>query len=488
MEKQPIKFTVFQLNKSTIAAWVIGIIWIAVVAWVALNKYDSLEAGYDLAVFNQLFWNTMNGRLLENSSPWLQPYFGTHFAPLLLLLTPIYSIFPSPVWLIVMQSMTLGIVGSLLFLIGRSIGLNAFLAISLELAYLLHPSIQGAALDDFHVVSFAPLFLSAAILCMTKDRGRWIWFWLVLLACVREDMALLAAMTAFAWWLQKPGERSRLIPALGLAFYGIFVLFVWMPALRVGTPAPFLARLGIEGGYGSAVFEVLSPVRWWDSISTPSRLFTLCTLVFMTAGAIFLVPRWLPVLLIPGIVFFLGVDPLLYKLEKGLPTHYTLIWASVWFILAPFGLYEWSRRFSLKRTSVALSILILVSTFAVNTYAGYIGVQDIWNRRNRYLWMSPAPYAEQAHSIANSLSPHFRVVASHHLISLVSNRRYLWVAEQLPLLRQDQLPVFLFVETSVLENPNDYEYRNFRWALEEGNCTPILDTPGLRLVRFDGVE
>ena len=58
---------------------------------ISIWKYDNfLYNGLDLAIFNQVFFNTTNGNLFGLT---IHPhsYLGDHFAPLILLLAPLYS-------------------------------------------------------------------------------------------------------------------------------------------------------------------------------------------------------------------------------------------------------------------------------------------------------------------------------------------------------------------------------------------------------------
>lgn len=466
--------------------WLLAAAWAVVLGYVAVQKYMNLHAGYDLAVFNQLLWNTLHGRPMECSSPWLQPYFGTHFAPFLYLLVPFYAIHPSPAWLILLQVAALASVGPVLAFACRNLGLSVRLGLVLTLSFYCHPSIQGIALDDFHVMSFAPALMALAVLAISLERGDWAIVCLGLLATVREDFSVVATLFALAWWLQAPRQVRRLVPVAIIGVYGLAVLLIWMPALRQGAGAPFLQRLGVEGSYLSVVGELLNPMRWFESLAVPARLGTAFSLLLATAAAPLLVPRWWLVLLVPGIVFLLGQERGMYENIAGHPLHYTGAWAASIFAITPFGLRRWSELMPKAQTERLLVLALLLGTLFVSGSSGYIGVRDLWKAQDRAFWTTVPTHRENAHTIARSLSPELRLIASHRLISLVSDRENLWVPEQIPVLRDEELPVFLLLERQVIEDTSNVEFERFQWAFENGQCTSIHETSGIMLIRYDG--
>ncbi len=466
--------------------WLLAAGAAAWLGYVAVQRHLNLHAGYDLAVFNQLLWNSMHGRIWENSSPWLQPYFATHFTPFLLALVPVYALCPGPIWLMLIQVLAVVGTGLILAFTCKHLGLNLWVGVALAFAYFLHPSIQGLALDDFHIVSFGPLFLAAALWAIAADKPRWTVFLLIILALVREDLSLVATLTAFSWWLQSPRRWKRLTLAAGIGIYGLLVLLVWMPALRPFEAAPFLDRLGIHGGYVDVLKALLNPLRWIEAFQVPARLWTLTSVLMCTALAPLLAPRFWPVVAIPGAIFLLGQDPALYEMYKGIPLHYTSLFAATVFIIAPFGLKQWTRFGPFQKQPEYLITFMLIGSCIVSWQTGYLGVRDFWSPDIRYQWTFSSPHRAEARRIARSLAPELRLVPSHRLMSLVACRRGLLIPEIIPDLKPDDLPVFLFLEKQVLENPQDVEHERFLWALENGICTTIHDQEGVLLIRYDG--
>src|SRR2546423_7429338 len=69
--------------------------------------------GSDLGLFDQVFWNTTQGRFFESTMSLAQPqphsYIGDHFSPIYLLLLPVYALIPRPQTLVVIQTLFLAL-------------------------------------------------------------------------------------------------------------------------------------------------------------------------------------------------------------------------------------------------------------------------------------------------------------------------------------------------------------------------------------------
>src|ERR1700674_2472433 len=65
--------------------------------------------GPDLGIFDQVFWNTTQGRFLESTMSLVQAqphsYLADHFSPIYLLLMPAYLLIPRPEMLLFIQTL-----------------------------------------------------------------------------------------------------------------------------------------------------------------------------------------------------------------------------------------------------------------------------------------------------------------------------------------------------------------------------------------------
>lgn len=65
--------------------------------------------GPDLGLFDQIFWNTTQGRFFESTMSLAVPqphsYLGDHFSLIYLALLPVYALVPRPETLLVLQTL-----------------------------------------------------------------------------------------------------------------------------------------------------------------------------------------------------------------------------------------------------------------------------------------------------------------------------------------------------------------------------------------------
>ncbi len=187
----------------------------------------------DLGQIDQAVWNSSRGRFLAQTDNGFESTRLTdHVEPILVLISPIYWLWDDARALLMLQVLVVAVgVVPLYFLtlhqceqllsprarrqVWRMEPLQSLarpLAFALGVAYLLAPQLQSALLTEFHAAPLAvPLILWAFWAIATQ---RWAQFVVaaLLIAAVKEEMALLAAgLGAWAmwraWWEGKGKER-----------------------------------------------------------------------------------------------------------------------------------------------------------------------------------------------------------------------------------------------------------------------------------------
>src|ERR671936_1232696 len=125
------------------------------------------SARFDLGNAVQAIWSTAHGRVLETTAVAGEqlPRLGSHVDPLLVLFTPFWLLWSSPVMLLVAQAAAVSAGALPVFWLARKHLGSEQAAACFAVAYLLYPPTQLNALDPntgFHAVSFAlPLLLYA---------------------------------------------------------------------------------------------------------------------------------------------------------------------------------------------------------------------------------------------------------------------------------------------------------------------------------------
>jgi len=166
--------------------WAAIIIYIVIFGVVtSLRHYNFQTQAWDLGIFDQVVWNIAHGNGMSTTLEFVQNHFAVHMSPILFLLAPGYLIFPSPYFLLILQTLALALGAWPLYLLTKS----RFVAIT----YLLYPSLHWVNWFDFHPIAFlVPAFL-AAFYFAEKRRWGLMSLFLILAASAQEDAVLVIA-------------------------------------------------------------------------------------------------------------------------------------------------------------------------------------------------------------------------------------------------------------------------------------------------------
>jgi uncharacterized membrane protein len=295
-------------------------LWWAVAAFVLVyvaldfNKLYALRYGADLGTYLQTLVNLRHGSSF-NYGEW-RPHLQVHDSWVLAALVPLIALAPRAETLIVVQVVVVAIAAIGLARFGREIGLSAGAATVLGIAYLLTPSAQGLAYDNFSENVFVPLF---AFWGAVAVRRRALWPSLVmalLLVGTKEDEILFVAWFGAAcalWWDRRIGIALVALAVLnGVAYWSLEALHHVHPN---------------DPSYGLAVHDV-------------SGKFTLVALLLLPfAFAPLGVGRWL-LLSLPLLAEIVLMKPWTYEPSR-VGSHYTAPLLAAASIAAAFGMRRW---------------------------------------------------------------------------------------------------------------------------------------------------
>jgi uncharacterized membrane protein len=230
----------------------------------SVNNHRLFEtSGWDLAVFDHGIWQWSNFKFPYSNFHDL-PWLADHFHPILVLLVPVYWVFPDVRGLLVAQAFLVSFGALPLYLLAKRVTKNHLFSLVLVFGYLTYFSLQWHIFSDFHELTFLPLTL-----CFTfyfwetkKKLGYWLAFFFTLL--VKEETGLILAAFAF-WTLFRERARWRealLSMGIGL-FTPFFLIYFLMPKIG-GVP---YRHFGF-GEAGETLFGVLGNI-----IRNPLLLF-----------------------------------------------------------------------------------------------------------------------------------------------------------------------------------------------------------------------
>lgn len=348
---------------ATLFVGVATVLYIAVFCGLSFQKFVSF--GYhdwDLATYSQLAYKSLR----FDFSPIIADinYYGNHLHFLLFLFYPLYGLLPSPYTLLALQSLALGLAAIPLFLIARREA-GPGIAAGLATAYLLHPALHYANLNDYHPETFLPLLFLWAVYFMLI--GRTAWFLAACLACIllKENFGLIVMMLGVYAAL-----RHRMRVGWPLALFGL----AWfLAALMIVMPWFAGGRVGYSGVY------------WELGSDLPSLVKTLILHPLIALGVAFQTHKlvYLSWLLLPlGLLPFLGWRVLWLTLpmfaqhflasrrsESQLQYYYTIEILPTLLIAAVYGA-QWLRDRLGPRTGAILAVGLPAASLACSLVVG----------------------------------------------------------------------------------------------------------------------
>jgi len=267
-------------HRSKLTVAVAILVYTAVMSWYTVSKHDSFTTyAWDLGIFDQSFWTTVNlgmvfhntceQHLVESGS-----FFGVHFSPILFLLVPFYYLHQSPVTLLVLQSLIIGLSAYPIYLIARD-SLTEETAATLAIIYLLNPAIHGVNSYDFHVQSLLPLVFNYLLFYTLRwDPKRMIAASILALSVQEQIVVVMLGYVAFlvvhrtiqgVRWRKPSAIRGEIIPIL--AVLAVTVLWWALSANVLHYFNPDVPK-HLMAGQNFALLEVDSPTE------VPLRVFT----------------------------------------------------------------------------------------------------------------------------------------------------------------------------------------------------------------------
>lgn len=190
--KEQIRHSIPAAIVVVIGAWVM--IYYSIVQWETMKPVPS----WDLAIFSEL------AKAYAHFQTPIVPVkgdgynlLGDHFHPILILLGPIWRLFPTPLSLLITQDLLLALSAWPLTRLASRLT-NQWVAGGLGLVYVLSWGMQGAVAAQFHEIAFAMPLLAYASVAFVERRWGAVTAWSVPLVLVKEDMGLTVLMIGVA--------------------------------------------------------------------------------------------------------------------------------------------------------------------------------------------------------------------------------------------------------------------------------------------------
>lgn len=291
-------------RQSLVRAWtkwaaptlIAGFIILAI--FLAFRQHAAFRTNlYDLGSYTHLIWNIAHGRFFETS---LGPanYLTNHFSLLLVIVAPLFYIWPDPRLLIAVQQIILACAIIPAYLILRKP--YPRLAPALVLIFVCSPLLHQTSAAEFHGIMLAVPFLSWAFYALYLRRTWSLVIPLALALLAREDVGIYVASFGLFLLLFRKGQRLLGAGLIALGGLWLVAIINWvMPALGRAYN-----HFRVFSALGSSMPEIAGnalkdPGRIVSLMLTASKLKALLGLLAPLAGlpllALDYAVLWLPI-------------------------------------------------------------------------------------------------------------------------------------------------------------------------------------------------
>ncbi|GLW14499.1 hypothetical protein Stsp01_12420 [Streptomyces sp. NBRC 13847] len=259
-------------------------VFFAVYTLVSLLRNDRmLNAGYDLGIFEQAIRAYAHGQapVVELKGPGFN-LLGDHFHPILVLIAPLYRLFPGSATLLVVQAALMALACyPLTRWAHRAVGPVTGLVVGCGLGASW--GLVTGVTKDFHEICFAVPLLAFSVTALGHRRWRAAAAWALPLLLVKEDLGLtLAAIGAYIAWQglrerrgpEAPRRNSPLLLGLGVVCLGAagtaLEVLVLLPAMNPRGGFDYWQQMPGEASTASGAVGLASlglhlfwpPMKW----------------------------------------------------------------------------------------------------------------------------------------------------------------------------------------------------------------------------------
>lgn len=486
-----------QLSPRTLDRIFLLLVALYVIVFSALYvlRYLSINSGTDLGVYDQLVWNTLNGRLFETTLlADVNFYFGKSFSPLIAAFVPFYAILRDPAILILVQTFAIAFAAFPIFWFARE-RLGRPLALVIAAAFLLSPAVENANHTDVHIIAFAMPTLALATYFLLRRHYTGLLVSLGIGLLIREEIGFIViAFGVYIFLFQ----RRRWF-GLGLALFGS----AWT-AFLVSYLIPYFQGSSTFYYFGGGQSEFAQMRYTYLGHSLKEVLLTIVTRpdlvlreVFIPDKVAFMLQLIAPLGLIPLVapeIAMLMLPTLGYSLLSNFSFQYS-IQSFYPAPLLPFLFFATiggaQRLIQFRQPKMALGAnSVSIRSVAARKWA--LGILILISTGISYYLYAPGPfarafdphqYAFDSHAaigreLMASIPPQATVVAQNELVAQLSARRFIYDFPSFP----EDLQIDYFIAD---KNRLWFDLHKPNWdeLLESGSFESVFQQDGFMIIR-----
>jgi uncharacterized membrane protein len=427
---------------------ILGTIFFTLILAISLNRYYSFYYTYDHGLFDQVFWNSVHGKLFQSSlssaasSASLMDqlpsspnyiHLGQHFVIDFILWMPLYALFPSPITLIVLQVALITISGIVLYALARHY-LSPAISVMIVASFYGANAVIGPTLGNFYEHCQLPLFLFSLFLALEKRCWWLFWLFAILTLGIREDTGITLFGIGVYLVISRRHPRVGLILSALSFGYVVLVTNTIMPMFSNDNSRLYLSQ------YFSMFIKTDHPSTLqllWAIVSQPNIIIE----VFFSnldRRLKYIFGLWLPLGFVPALsipAWIMTSFPLLIILLQdanraatSINTRYTL---SIVPVLI-YGVILWwsqhSEKFKPRPHRFWIGCIVLSILFTLNSNPGRALYFLVPNHIQPWVYQSlNGQWQRAAHiqTVLNSIPKDASVSTTSDIVSHLSQRRNL---------------------------------------------------------------
>lgn len=267
--------------------------YVLLISFASIIKFQRYQMGFDLALIQQVIWNTLQGRPFETYAyDFTTNLLGTDSFFVLLVLAPFYLIYPNPASLLVGQTLIVGTSAIAVYGLARDALKQRWAALAFALIYLLYLPVFNGNLYEIRERVMAMAFELWILLCIQRRWYRRMLLPMALALSCRLDTTFgVALLGCYALLLRRfpqldvTGARQpeRIEWRFGLTLIGsaivwyVFVTQVMVPSFTDRPGYLFAEHYAHLGATPGAIVAnvLLNPLQTLQLITSGERLWYL---------------------------------------------------------------------------------------------------------------------------------------------------------------------------------------------------------------------
>ncbi|MBM3129881.1 MAG: DUF2079 domain-containing protein [Chloroflexi bacterium] len=430
--------------------------YVGLFAALAMVRYLTFHTGYldlntawDLGQYGQLVWNSLHGRILEGTFVRdTATFLGKSFTPIVLAFVPLYAVWASPIVLLIVQVLGLGLAGLPIYWFARH-QLGGAWAWLIALTYYLHPGLQHIGLTEFHEIALVVPLLSFAAFFLLRAHYRGLFVCLALALLVKEEIGLVVTMFgAYIFLVQRRRVLGASVALFGIVWI-VFLLQVVIPFFRgaeYGGAFYYFGQGEVGGGgarysyLGRSVPEIVTTL-----LTQPGKVLAYILIPEKIAYGLHLLA---PLAFVPMVgveILALALPTFAYSVLSTYPLQYEI--RSYYFSpLLPFLFYatvSGVRRVLLWRGELRYALAVTLCVSSVGAYfLNGAGPLARHFQPQRYLIDART---HLGNALLAQIPPEAVVIAQNEFLAHLSNRQFLYEVPVIPHYHQAD---YLVVDTT----------------------------------------